>query len=133
MFAFGCGVSLVIYWLGTDRLGHVKVLGNCKRVTTSPVIVRMVANCVAVMLPVALILVCNAPMIAARLPLARMSSTSTLIDTVSARISRMISAIVLRPVPAAAARRQEWRLGRVDFDKRASYCIFPFSWSFSDT
>ena len=47
-----------------------------KRVTTSPVIVRMIANCVAMILPVALMRVWSAPMIAARLSLARMSSTS---------------------------------------------------------
>src|SRR6266404_1002571 len=47
-----------------------------KRVTTSSEIVRMIANCVAVILPVALIRVRSAPMIAARPSLARMSSTS---------------------------------------------------------
>jgi hypothetical protein len=39
-------------------------------------IVRMIANCVAAIFPVALIRVCSTPMIAARLLLARMSSTS---------------------------------------------------------
>src|ERR1700690_3812876 len=47
-----------------------------KRVTTSPVIVRMIANCVAIIRPVALIRVRSAPTIAARLSLVRMSSTS---------------------------------------------------------
>src|SRR5277367_3936801 len=45
-----------------------------KRVTTAPVIVRMIANCVAVILSVALIRVWSAPTIAARLSLVRMSS-----------------------------------------------------------
>jgi hypothetical protein len=70
-----------------------------KRVTTSPEIVRMIANCVAVILPVALIRVWSAPMIAARLSLARMSSTSKVTGSVSARISRMKSAAGLAADP----------------------------------
>jgi hypothetical protein len=69
-----------------------------KRVTTSPEVVRMIANCVAVILPVALIRLWSAPMIAARLSLARMSSASKVMGSVSARISRMKSATAWRPV-----------------------------------
>jgi hypothetical protein len=69
-----------------------------KRVTTSPMIVRMIANCVTAIFPVALIRVCSRPMIAARLLLARMSSTSKVMGSVSVRISWMKSTIARRPV-----------------------------------
>jgi hypothetical protein len=49
-------------------------------------------------LPVALIRVWSAQMIAARLSLTRMSSTSKVTGSVSVRISRMKSAIAWRPV-----------------------------------
>jgi hypothetical protein len=61
----------------------------------------MIANCVPVTLPVALIRVWSAPMIEARLSLARMSSTSKVTGSVSARISRMKSAIAWRASPAS--------------------------------
>jgi hypothetical protein len=74
-----------------------------KRVTTSPVIVRMIANCVAMILPVAFIWVCSAPMIAARLLFARMSSTSKVTASVSVRRDRRAASAYnasYRPRPA---------------------------------
>jgi hypothetical protein len=52
----------------------------------------MIANCVAMILPVALIRFWSAPMIAARLSLVRMSSISKLTGSVNVRVSRMKSA-----------------------------------------
>ena len=69
-----------------------------KRVTTSPVIVRMIANCVPVIFPVDLIRVCSAPTIAARLLLAKMPSTSKVMGSVSVRISRVKLTTARRPV-----------------------------------
>ena len=56
----------------------------------------MIANCGAVILPGALIQVWSAPVIAARLSFARMSSTSNVTGSVSARILRMKSTTAWR-------------------------------------
>ena len=73
----GCGLAAKLLLQPRAAFETSKLCSSIwKRVTAPLSIVRMIANCVAVMLPVALIRVRSAPTIAARRSLARISSTS---------------------------------------------------------